>query len=142
MVPAMANPLFGTPLLSVPVTALYAALNALLTLGLAINVSRVRGKYNAFRPGDVAQADLQAAIRAHGNNVEHVPLVLLLLLIAELCGGHSMALHVLGGWLLLARVLHAYGLLKASPVQIAGALSTYAIEAGLAGYVLWLRPWG
>jgi hypothetical protein len=131
----------GTTLLAVPITALYGALNALLTVGLSMNVSRLRGKYQVFR-GDGGHAELQSAIRAPGNNVEHVPLALLLLLIAELCGGSSVALHVFGGALLFARLAHSYGLMRASRVQVVGALLTLLVQVGLAGYALWLRPWG
>lgn len=137
----MANPLLGTALLAVPVTALYGALNVFLTVALSLNVSRVRGKHNVWR-GDGGQADVVSAIRAHGNNVENVPLALLLLLIAELCGGNSVALHVFGGALLFARLAHAYGLIRASRVQVVGALTTLAVLVGLAGYALYLRPWG
>ncbi|MCP3137757.1 MAPEG family protein [Pyxidicoccus xibeiensis] len=137
----MDSPLLGTALFAVPVTALYGALNAFLTMGLGVNVSRVRGKYKTFR-GDGGHAELQAAIRAHGNNVEHVPLALFLLLVAELSGGGSAVLHVFGGALLVARLAHAFGLLRTSRVQVVGALLTLLVQAGLAGYALWLRPWG
>ncbi len=137
----MANPLFGTALLAVPVTALYGALNVFLTIGLSLNVSRVRGKHNVWR-GDGGHADVVSAIRAHGNNVENVPLALLLLLIAELCGGNSVVLHVFGGALLLARLAHAFGLIQASRLQVVGALTTLAVLVGLSGYALYLRPWG
>ncbi|WP_147443702.1 MAPEG family protein [Corallococcus sicarius] len=137
----MADPMLGMTLLAVPVTSLYGALNAFLTLGLGVNVSRVRTKLNVFR-GDGGNAGLIAAIRAHGNNVEHVPLALILLLLAELCGGNSVALHVFGGALLVGRLGHAFGMLKNSPVQAAGALLTLLVQLGLAGYVLFLRPWG
>jgi uncharacterized membrane protein YecN with MAPEG domain len=137
----MANPILGTTLMSVPVTALYGALSALLTLGLGLNVSRLRGKFNVFR-GDGGHAELQGAIRAHGNIVEHVPLLVLLLLVAELCGGNSTVLHIFGGALVVARVLHAVGLIRgAQALQIPGALTTYALEAALPVYVLMLRPW-
>ena len=46
-------------------------------------------------------------MRAHGNNAEFMPLRVLMLLIAELSGGSSMWLHVLGGSLLITRVAHA-----------------------------------
>ena len=133
--------MLGITLLAVPVTSLYGALNALLTMGLGVNVSRVRTKLKVFR-GDGGNAGLIAAIRAHGNNVEHVPLALILLLLAELCGGDSVALHVFGGALLVGRLGHAFGILKNSPVQAAGALLTLLVQLGLAGYVLFLRPWG
>ncbi|MBZ4371609.1 MAPEG family protein [Corallococcus sp. AS-1-6] len=136
----MTNPLLGT-LSLVPVTSLYAALNAFLTLALSANVSRVRTQHKVFR-GDGGHAGLSAAIRAHGNNIEQVPLALILLLLAELSGGNSTALHVFGGALLVARLGHAFGMLRASPIQAVGAVLTLVVQLGLAGWVLWLRPWG
>jgi hypothetical protein len=141
-VKTMANPILGTSLVAVPVTALYGAVSALLILGLGLNVSRLRGKYNTFR-GDGGHAELIGAVRAHGNSVEHVPLLLVLLLAAELCGGSSTVLHIFGGALVVSRLLHAVGVLRAvQPIQIPGALSTYALEAALPIYLLILRPWG
>lgn len=137
----MTSPLLGTSLFLVPVTSLYAALNAFLTLALGVNVSRVRTQHKVFR-GDGGHAGLGAAIRAHGNNAEHVPLALILLLVAELGGGNSTALHVFGGALLVARLAHAFGMLRGSPVQAVGALLTLVVQLGLAVYALWLRPWG
>ncbi|RKG64740.1 hypothetical protein D7V80_25770 [Corallococcus sp. CA054B] len=137
---ALTNPLLGT-LSLVPVTSLYAALNAFLTLALSINVSLVRTKLKVFR-GDGGHAGLGSAIRAHGNNVEQVPLALILLLLAELSGGNSTALHVFGGALLVARLAHAAGMLRTNPIQAVGATLTLVVQLGLAGWVLWLRPWG
>jgi uncharacterized protein len=139
----MANPLLGTALMAVPVTALYGAISALLTLALGLNVSRVRGKYNVFPSGDGGHAELARAIRAHGNNTEHVPLLLIMLLAAELCGGSSTMLHIFGGALVVSRILHAVGLsLGKATIQLPGALSTYLLEAALPIYLLILRPWG
>ena len=138
----MANPILGTTLMAVPVTALYGAIGSLLILALGINVSRLRGKYNVFR-GDGGHAELQNAVRAHGNVVEHMPLLLLLLLVAELCGGSSMMIHVFGGTLVVARVLHAVGFLRSKQAfSIPGAGLTYLLEAALPIYLLLLRPWG
>jgi uncharacterized membrane protein YecN with MAPEG domain len=138
----MANPLLGTGMGSVPVTALYGAVTAIITTGLAMNISRMRGKHKIFR-GDGGIAELQGAIRAHGNAAEHVPVTVLLLLVAELCGGSSLALHVLGGAFLVARILHPLGMMKSiAPAQVAGAVGTYLTQFALAGYALWLRPWG
>nr|WP_242588467.1 MAPEG family protein [Corallococcus macrosporus] len=135
------TPLLGTSSFLVPVTSLYAALNAFLTLALSINVSAVRTKLKIFR-GDGGHAGLGSAIRAHGNNVEQVPLALILLLLAELSGGGSTPLHIFGGALLVARLAHAFGMLRGSPVQAVGATLTLVVQLGLAGWVLWLRPWG
>ncbi len=122
-------------------TSLYAALNPFLALGLPLDVSRVRTRHNVFR-SDGGHLDLVAAIRAHGSNVEHIPLALLLLLLTELSGGHSTALHVLGGALLVARAAHACGLIRGNSLQVFGSLLNLAVQLGLAGYLLWLRPWG
>lgn len=137
----MANPLLGTALMAVPVTALYGAVNVLLTLALGMNVSRLRGKYKQ-PSGDGGHAELAVAIRAHGNNAEHVPLLLIVLLAAELSGGSSTMLHVFGGALIVSRVLHAVGLLqRKGAIQVSGALSTYVLQAALPIYLLILRPW-
>jgi uncharacterized membrane protein YecN with MAPEG domain len=137
----MANPLLGTALMAVPVTALYGALNALVNLALGLNVSRLRNKYNTYR-GDGGHADLAAASRAHGNNAEHVPLILILLLTAELCGATSIALHLFGGALLVSRLIHAVGLIQGSKAfHFPGAMSTFLLEAALPIYLLILRPW-
>ncbi|RKI61658.1 hypothetical protein D7X55_22940 [Corallococcus sp. AB049A] len=137
---ALTTPLLGT-LSLVPVTSLYAALNALLTLVLSANVSRVRTKHKVFR-GDGGHAGLSAAIRAHGNNIEQVPVTLILLLLAELSGGNSTALHVFGGALLVARLAHAFGMLRTHSIQAVGAVLTMVVQLGLSVWVLWLRPWG
>ena len=137
----MNNPILGTALMAVPVTALYGALNALLTLALGLNISRLRNKYQLFR-GDGGHADLASAVRAHGNNTEHVPLILVLLLVAELSGGSSLMLHVFGGALLVSRLLHGVGVIVASKaLTFPGAISTYLLEAALPIYLLILRPW-
>jgi uncharacterized membrane protein YecN with MAPEG domain len=63
------------------------------------------------------------------------------MLLAELCGGNAIALHVFGGFLLLARVLHPIGLpLKSpNPYRFLGVAITWAVVVGCAGYVLYLR---
>ncbi|HVG58285.1 MAG TPA: MAPEG family protein [Hyalangium sp.] len=137
----MANPLLGTALMAVPVTALYGAINALVTLALGLNISRLRGKYNQPR-GDGGHAELSSAMRAHGNNTEHVPLLMVLLLAAELSGGSSTVLHIFGGVLVVARILHAVGMYQGKRALTApGATLTYVLEAALPIYLLILRPW-
>jgi uncharacterized membrane protein YecN with MAPEG domain len=127
--------------MAVPVTALYGALNVLLTLGLGVNVSRLRGKFKQPR-GDGGHDELARAARAHGNNAEHMPMILILLLAAELSGGSSMMLHVFGGALVTARLLHGVGMLQGKDaIRIPGAGLTYLLEAALPIYLLILRPW-
>jgi len=82
--------------------------------------------------------DLQ---RAHGNACEHVPILLILLYLAETLHAPHIAL-VVGAWgIIVARVLHAAGMLLrpgplARPFQFGGAGLTYLLEAGLGWVVL------
>jgi uncharacterized protein len=66
---------------------------------------------------------LHERIRKHGNFVEWVPMVMLLMLLAEARGAGSLSLHAAGALLTLGRVLHPFGL-KADnplhPLRIAG----------------------
>lgn len=90
------------------VTALYAGLNGLLAVFLAIRVSLHRSK-ERIDIGDGGDAALLQTIRVHANNSEYVALGLVLLLIVELLGAPVAAVHVLGGSLFIARALHAQG---------------------------------
>ena len=65
------------------ITALYAGLLALLFLALSINVIRYR-RGEQVSLGDGGKRKLARGIRAHGNFAEYVPLVLVLMSIAEL----------------------------------------------------------
>lgn len=93
-------------------TGIYAALAALLVVGLARNVIRLRRQYQVAL-GDGGNEDLLAAIRAHANAVEYLPIGLLLLLIFELNRGPIWLLHILGSLFIIGRLIHAYGVSKA-----------------------------
>lgn len=84
---------------------------------------------------------LLVAVRAHANNAEFVPLATVGLLLAELCGGSSLWLHVLGGSLFASRVAHAVGMpMRApNPFRFMGTAVTWTTIVCGAGYVLWLR---
>jgi uncharacterized membrane protein YecN with MAPEG domain len=60
--------------------------------------------------GDDGDPAFRRAIRVHANAVEWVPLVLLLLLVAELCRASPVLLHAAGIALIAGRLLHAFGL--------------------------------
>jgi len=96
-------------LIVVPVTALYAGLYALLLLALAAQISRYRMNFK-IRFGDGGNPELLRAIRAHGNAVEWILPMLLLLLVAELNHASRVFLHTCGIVFLAARVAHAVGL--------------------------------
>lgn len=128
--------------MSVPVVALYGALNAIFNVVLAVRVSGGRMKEKvSLGPGGTAAKALDVMIRTHGNNAEFVPLALLLLLIAELMGGSSTVLHVLGGTLFVARISHAIGMPRRAPnvFRATGATLTSLIIVGISVWLLVMR---
>ncbi len=91
-----------------PITALWAGLLGIVMLYLAGRVVQLRNSENVLF-GDGGNVDLLQRQRVHGNFIEYVPLGLLLLLVLELNGAAPLLLNALGGSLLAARILHAYG---------------------------------
>ena len=122
------------------VTALYAALNAMLNIALAARVSLLR-RDARVSIGTGESRELLVAVRVHANNAEFVPLALVLLLVAEACGGASLWLHVAGGTLLVARLAHAVGMPLPAPnvFRASGTGLTWTLTVALAGYALYLR---
>ncbi len=122
------------------VTALYAALNAVLNIFLASRVSNLRRR-DKVSVGAGDSKELLVAIRTHANNAEFVPFALLLMLIAELLGAASMPLHVYGGLLFAARVLHVIGMPRRAPnpYRFVGVGLTWLLIVASSAYLLWLR---
>jgi uncharacterized membrane protein YecN with MAPEG domain len=120
--------------LPVPITALYSGVLALLLLALTLRVVRLRWKFRVGL-GDGGDRALARAIRVHANAAEHVPVALLLLLVAELDRASPALLHGCGAGLVLARVLHAQGLGRsagASWQRTAGTVGTLGVIGVLA----------
>ncbi len=55
---------------------------------------------------------LQRKVRAHSNFTEYVPLALLLIVALELMNASSVLIWLLGSCLTIARIVHAYGVIK------------------------------
>ena len=100
-------------MITVPVAALYAGLCALLLIVFAALISRFRMKFRVGL-GDGGNAELSRAIRVHGNAIEWMLPMLLLLLIAELNHTSHVLLHICGAAFVLARIAHAVGLTRRS----------------------------
>jgi uncharacterized protein len=123
---------------AIPVTLLYGSLTALLVAALGANVSRLRGAKKSFI-GDTPDSELQRTIRAHGNATEWAPLMIVMLMVLELAGASSQLLHVAGGTIVAARLLHAFGVLQKNSLSAVGASLTYIVSLGLPIYALVLR---
>ncbi len=59
---------------------------------------------------DAGSADLLLKIRRHGNFIEWVPFVLLLMILAEAQGAGRLWLQAAGALLLIGRIAHPFGL--------------------------------
>jgi uncharacterized membrane protein YecN with MAPEG domain len=99
------------------VFALYAALNGLIILILSVLVTRARRRHKILL-GDGANESMLRAQRAHGNAVEYVPIVLILLLTLASLQASMILIHVIGILLTFGRILHAIGLSRSSTVSI------------------------
>jgi len=120
--------------MTAPVTGLYAGLLVLLLLVLAARVSLLRSKLGVGA-GHGNDPQLARAIRVHGNAVEWIPPMLLVLLVAELDGANRTFLHVCGITFLAARIAHAMGLsrtTKSSAGRFWGMAGTWLVIVALA----------
>jgi uncharacterized protein len=91
------------------ITALYAAPLALLMTAMSIHVTMLRAK-TKISLLDGGNHQLTERIRRHGNFVENVPMVLILMLIAEMLGASGTWLHAIGGILAAGRLIHIFGI--------------------------------
>jgi uncharacterized protein len=112
-----------------PVTMLYAGVNALILMVLAMLTVRARVKTRT----DIGTGENPAmtkAVRAHGNAAEYVPVALILIGALELAGAPTALLHGLGGGLTVGRLLHAQGIyssLGTSPGRLVGTLMSWLV---------------
>ena len=125
-----------------PITALWAGLLGLLLLFLSGRVVNARNSQKILF-GDGGNEVLQRHIRVHANFIEYVPLGLVLLLVLELNGAAPRLLNLLGASLLVARLLHAFGLSRSTGTSVGRFVGTVAtwlvltVESGLALYTYW-----
>ena len=98
-------------MITIKITALYAGICALLVIALAYRVVAFR-RGEKVGLGSGGHHSGEVAVRVHANAVEYVPLALILMMIAELNGLGAIWLHCLGAAFVLARVMHAVGLVS------------------------------
>ena len=109
------------------ITPLYAGVLALILVGLAIRVIRVR-RGQRIAIGDGKDEDLARRIRAHGNFTEYVPIALVMMLLIELSGYPAWMVHGLGIVLVIGRLVHAWALPAASMRgRVAGMVLTFTV---------------
>ena len=90
------------------ITLLYAGLLSLWLLVLSVRVIAIRSQ--GISLGDGGYPILLRRIRAHGNFAEYVPMILVMIGFLEISHFSALWIHLLGGTLVLSRLLHGYAL--------------------------------
>jgi uncharacterized membrane protein YecN with MAPEG domain len=128
------------------ITANYLAILALIYAALALQVIRLR-RSNATPFNDGGNEGLRSAIRAHGNFMEYVPIIVLMIAFLEMSGA-SLRIHLLMGALVLSRLLHPLdmyatpGSLKFVICRGGSIFLTIGLLASCALTILSRLPWG
>ncbi|HXH30086.1 MAG TPA: MAPEG family protein [Bacteriovoracaceae bacterium] len=95
------------------ITMLYAGVLGIFYFILSVDVIRYRWKEKkGLGHGTDPESGLYKRIRIHGNFMEYIPFILLLMALDELTGRSSAYLHFVGAALFLGRVGHSLGLKK------------------------------
>jgi len=112
------------------ITFITAGFIGLLLAFTAAQTGRMRGKTKTLL-GEGDDVMLLGAIRAHANLTEYAPTILILIGAAEYMGTNKMLVMAMGVIFVIARVLHAIGLIKYPDVsnkpRMLGALGTILV---------------
>jgi uncharacterized membrane protein YecN with MAPEG domain len=108
---------------------LYAAVCALILIGLSLYVIQGRGKYH-IGIGDGGNPAMLLRMRIHANFIEYVPLALILIYFVQAAGDSLWIVHALGVSLIVTRLAHIAGLLASrgtSPGRFVGIVGTLLV---------------
>jgi len=111
------------------VTGLYTAILAVIMVFLAYRTAKGRGKLKV-NLGTGNDPEMEKKVRAFGNFIEYVPMLILLMAVSEMQGLASYYLHAFGIATILARVLHAIGISGVKPAlkgRFRGTLLTFLL---------------
>jgi uncharacterized protein len=103
------------------ITLAAAGVLGLIYAALTIYVVRMRFVTKTMLgdgAGTPGAAEMLVAIRTHANFAEYVPLALILLGGIEVAGASHLLVEALAAALILARVLHPFGMLRAAPNRL------------------------
>jgi uncharacterized protein len=125
-------PFHAAPLTHSP---FFVALLFLFVTALALNTSRHRLRTHVIF-GDGGDEALRRANRAHGNAIEHVTVISILLLLLELQGVDKTWVVAIGVAALAARALHAAAFIgRIRRIGLPGVVTTYSLELLLGFWV-------
>lgn len=120
----------------VKIAALYAGINILLLLGLAVLTAQTRQRRRVVL-GDGGDEVMQRVIRAHGNAAEYIPAGIAGLILLSIMAPATPAwlIHAAGLSLTAGRIIHAAGMLTGPlnagrVIGILLSLASYALIGG------------
>jgi|SRR5262245_465445 len=122
------------------VVLLYAAVLALMFVGLSVRTLRMRRRLR-IAIGHGQNEALLRAMRVHSNFAEYVPLALLLIYFVESTGAGPVQVHVLGTCLLIGRISHAFGVSHAHEnyrFRVLGMALTFGVLIAAATRLLYV----
>jgi hypothetical protein len=129
--------------MTLPITALTAAICAIMLLATAMATVRARFRTQAAF-GDASDQGLISASRSHGNLAEHAPLFVIMIALLEMANASHWPLTALAVLFLGARAAHIIGLHqphgggKPPPLRAVGVVGTWIAYAGAIGWTLFL----
>jgi Uncharacterized relative of glutathione S-transferase, MAPEG superfamily len=94
--------------------AFWSGLLILLMVVLSARVILGRWRHR-ISLGDGKAGELLVAARSFGNAAEYVPAGIAAMTLVALVGGSTMEVNIIGGLLLLGRILHPLGLILKAP---------------------------
>ncbi len=121
-------------------TGFITAFLLLMQLFLMGRVIAQRGKSEVLI-GDGGQDSMEQVIRVHANFLENVPTFLIGLGLCEIMIGSNLAIAILGGVFVVARIAHAVGYSMSAGVtqgRLIGTLGTMITTLGVAGYLAYI----
>ena len=95
------------------ITGLYTGILGLMLVVLILRVAMRRLKYKVGL-GDGGIGDLTQAMRVHGNFIETVPIMLIMMVLMEESLVSTWILHAFGSGIIATRLLHAYGITRSA----------------------------
>lgn len=111
--------------------SLWSGLLVLLLVLLSVRVVMARRSHRVLL-GDGGVAQVTLAGRVFGNAAEYIPAGIAALALLALLGMPAMAIHIIGGLLLIGRVVHAVSLSDKRPTagRVAGMALTFLALIG------------
>lgn len=122
------------------IVPIYAAIFSLMFVFLSIRVVKTR-RQERVAIGDGGNPHMQRVIAVHNNFAQYVPLALLLLTFLEMQQGSTILIQILCAVLLIARLLHAYGVSHMQEnfrFRIAGMLMTFGVIGLTSMFLLYI----